>query len=49
MGKDVDGEIDELRAKLNDLMGADYKSSYDEVLHISIKLDELIHLVQAKS
>lgn len=49
MGKDVDSEINELRDKLNTLMSVDYKSIYDDVLTISVKLDKLIHLVQVKS
>ncbi|WP_396128140.1 aspartyl-phosphate phosphatase Spo0E family protein [Clostridium sp.] len=49
ISKDIDyDDIDTLRDKLNTLMSADYKSSYDEVLTISTQLDKLIHLSQTQ-
>lgn len=36
-------EIEKLRKELNRLVKDDYRKTYDEVMHVSMKLDNLIN------
>lgn len=40
--REINEKIDELREILNTLMSSDYRQNYDNVLELSIKLDNLI-------
>lgn len=41
--KNILQDIEKLRGKLNILMKSDYKEIYEEVIHVSMKLDNLIN------
>ncbi|MVX64888.1 Spo0E family sporulation regulatory protein-aspartic acid phosphatase [Clostridium chromiireducens] len=40
--REINEKIDELREVLNTLMSGDYRQNYENILELSVKLDNLI-------